>query len=237
MSMHTETMTLMEQAKAHLANNDPESAMRLLKKANDLSRGNQELQGNVYFEMAKTSALADRDSVAATFAIQALESNPQLYSKANDWAVTLLKKDKKKLAETIIGFVKDRQPPLPNSAIENISAQDVVSERTQVAINKPGKVTAIGGMRIGSGVCNIIAGLMFFWLLFPILLIPFGIVEIVSASNLLKERPNRPSSFKAIPILEIIAILTLAGWISMVVGIISLAFLANDKVKQYFASL
>ena len=70
----------MEQAKAHLTNNDPESAMRLLKKANDLSRGNQELQGKVYFEMAKTSALADRDSVAATFAIQALESNPQLYN-------------------------------------------------------------------------------------------------------------------------------------------------------------
>ena len=40
---------------------------------------------------------------------------------------------------------------------------------------KPGKITAIGGMRIGAGVCNILAGLVFCWLLFPLLMIPLAL--------------------------------------------------------------
>ena len=102
---------------------------------------------------------------------------------------------------------------------------------------KPGKVTAIGGMRIGSGVCNILAGLVFCLFILPIVMIPLGIVEIVSASNLLKAKPDRPSTLRAIPILEIIAILTLAGWISVVVGIISLVFLSDQRVSSYFNQL
>ena len=102
---------------------------------------------------------------------------------------------------------------------------------------KPGKITAIGGMRIGAGVCNILAGLVFCWLLFPLLMIPLGVVEIISASNLLKSRPTRPSGLKTIAILEIVAILTLAGWISVVGGIITLVFLADPRVKQYIERL
>lgn len=104
-------------------------------------------------------------------------------------------------------------------------------------LTKPGKVTAIGGMRMGAGVCNIIAGLVFCWLLLPLVMIPLGVIEIVSASNLLKSRPNTPSGLKTIAILEIVAILTLAGWISVVVGIITLAFLSDQRVQEYFSQL
>jgi hypothetical protein len=53
----------------------------------------------------------------------------------------------------------------------------------QSAITKLGKVTAIAYMRLGAGVCNILAGLVFCWLILPIAMIPLGIVEIISASN------------------------------------------------------
>jgi len=109
------------------------------------------------------------------------------------------------------------------------------SQRSILA--KPGKVTAIAGMRLGAGVCNILAGLVFCWLLFPIPMIALGIVEIVSASNLLKAQPKRLSNLLTIPILEIVAILTLAGWISVVVGILTLVFLSDPRVKNYFSSL
>ncbi len=104
-------------------------------------------------------------------------------------------------------------------------------------LTKPAKVTAIGGMRIGAGVCNILAGIVFCWLLFPVVMIPLGIVEICSGSNLLKYRPTHPQGLKTIAILEIIAILTLAGWISIVVGIITLAFLADPRVEGYLSQL
>ena len=222
MSMHAETMTLIKQAQANLESNNLELALNLLKKANDLSRGDPELQSSVYFETAKSYAQAGKDDTAATLVKQALKLNQGLCSKANAWAVTLERKGKKKLAQTIIACIK---------------AQDISSGDHIIPIDKPGKVTAIGGMRIGSGVCNIIAGLAFCWLIFPAVLIPLGILEIVSAGNLLKSRPERPTTLKTFPILEIIAILTLAGWISLVVGIISLAFLADTKVKKYFESL
>jgi hypothetical protein len=144
----------------------------------------------------------------------------------------------------------DRAPNLRENAVDkdepkrNITAKPlVITEQTKISkeagvtILKPGKITAIGGMRLGSGVCNILAGLVFCWLIFPIIIIPLGIVEIVSASNLLKTKPDRPSSLLAIPILEIIAILTLAGWVSVVVGIISLVFLSDQRVKSYLNQL
>ena len=115
--------------------------------------------------------------------------------------------------------------------------QPEISKEAGPPILKPGKVTAIGGMRLGSGVCNILAGIVLGLLIFPIVLIPLGIVEIVSGSNLLKAKPGRPSSLLAIPILEIIAILTLGGWVSAVVGIISLVFLSDQGVKSYLDQL
>lgn len=107
----------------------------------------------------------------------------------------------------------------------------------EMLLAKPGKVTAIGGMRIGAGVCNILAGIVFCWLLLPLVMIPLGVVEIISASNLLKSRPTQPQGLKTIAILEIVAILTLAGWISVVVGIITLVFLADPRVKAYLNRL
>jgi len=104
-------------------------------------------------------------------------------------------------------------------------------------VKKPGKVTAIGGMRLGAGICNIMAGIVFCWLLFPIVMIPLGIIEIISASNLLKAKPRQPSALKTIAVLEIIAIITLAGWISVVVGILTLVFLSDPRVTNYVSSL
>lgn len=115
--------------------------------------------------------------------------------------------------------------------------QGGVADEAGLKIVKPGKVTAIGGMRIGSGVCNILAGLVFCWLIFPIALIPLGIIEIISGANLLKAKPDRPSNLRTIPVLEIIAILTLAGWISVVVGVLSLVFLSDQRVNSYLNQL
>lgn len=106
-----------------------------------------------------------------------------------------------------------------------------------VGMKKPGKFSTIAGVRMGAGICDILAGLVFCWLVFPIVMIPFGIIEIISACNLLKEKPEYPKSIKTIAILEIIGIVTLAGWISIVAGIMTLVFLSDDKVKAYIESL
>jgi hypothetical protein len=106
-----------------------------------------------------------------------------------------------------------------------------------ISARKPWKVTAIGGMRIGSGVCNIIAGIVFFWLILPLGLIALGIIEIISGSNLLAPQPRSPNNPKTLAILEIIGIVTLAGWIPLVVGILSLVWLSDDVVTLYFGSL
>jgi hypothetical protein len=92
-------------------------------------------------------------------------------------------------------------------------------------------------MRIGSGVCNILAGLIFFWLVLPLGLIALGVIEIVSGSNLLAQKPRSPKNPVTVAILEIVGILTLAGWIPLVVGILSLVWLSDDAVKSYFGAL
>ena len=38
-------------------------------------------------------------------------------------------------------------------------------------------------------------------------------------------------------VLEIVAIITLAGWISVVVGILTLVFMSDQQVKLYFTQL
>ena len=143
--------------------------------------------------------------------------------------------NKEETPEAIRNSASGEQTEQPISTDRGEKAQygEITKEATS-PILKPGKVTAIGGMRLGSGVCNILAGLIFCWLIFPIIMIPLGIVEIVSGSNLLKAKPDRPSNLRVIPILEIIAILTLAGWVSVVVGIISLVFLSDQRVNSYF---
>ena len=117
------------------------------------------------------------------------------------------------------------------------SRQPAKPEEPGPPIPKPGKVTAIGGMRLGSGISNVLVGLIGCCFILPVLLIPLGIVEIISGSNLLKAKPGRPSTLRAIPILEIVAIITCAAWVSMVVGIISLVFLGDQRVKSYLNQL
>ncbi len=103
---------------------------------------------------------------------------------------------------------------------------------------KPWKVTAIGGMRLGSGICNIIAGLLLGFVFFlPLLLIPLGIIEILSATGIMKTPPKRSDNLLVIPILEIVAIVTLSGWIPLVVGILSIVWLGDNTVKECLASV
>jgi len=112
-----------------------------------------------------------------------------------------------------------------------------IPERAETMIPKPGKLIVIGGLRLGSGVCNVLAGFLLYWLVFPLVLIPFGVVEIVSGINLLREKPKRPLTLRVIPILEIVAIVTLAAWVSMVAGVLSLIFLSDEHVKSYLGRL
>jgi len=110
-------------------------------------------------------------------------------------------------------------------------------ERAETVIPKPGKLIVIGGLRLGSGACNVLAGFLLYWLVFPLVLIPFGVVEIVSGINLLREKPKRPLTLRVIPILEIVAIVTLAAWVSMVAGVLSLIFLSDEHVDSYLGGL
>ena len=105
---------------------------------------------------------------------------------------------------------------------ENLMAQAQPPPVYPNAPKKPWKVTVIGVLRIGSGLCNIGAGLFFWWLYLPTLLILLGIAEIISGGRMLNAKPMRPSSPKSLAIYEILSILTLAGWIPLVVGILSL---------------
>lgn len=101
---------------------------------------------------------------------------------------------------------------------------------------KPWKVTAIAGMRLGSGITNILVGLAMFWLAYPLLLIPLGIVEIISAANLLNRSPKAASGMKTLAILEIIAIVAF-NWVSLVVGILTLVWLPDPEAEAYLAAL
>jgi hypothetical protein len=71
---------------------------------------------------------------------------------------------------------------------------------------------------------------------FAILPTILGIFEIIYAARLLSEpmQPVRPS--QTIAILEILCVLTLNVF-SMIVGILSLVFLNDPQVKEYFARL
>lgn len=229
MAIDAEIITLIDQSRANRKNNNVDMALQLLQKAKDLARSSPELQSRVYFEMAKNYSCLNRDEEAADFVKKALELDPNLQKEAGVWVAILKKNGKNILSEKITVIKKGYDKNPTHSHIDK--------PEKVIMIAKPGKITAIGGMRLGSGICNIIAGAIFFWWVLPIVLIPFGIIEIVSASNLLKSSPNRTSNTRAIPILEIIAILTLAGWISVIVGIVSLAFLSDQQVREYFKKL
>jgi len=101
---------------------------------------------------------------------------------------------------------------------------------------RPGKFTAIAAMRLGSGILNCIWGLSGFMCIYPLLLIPLGVIEILSGANLLKQNPRKPKSFQVICILEIVAIV--AGNVaSLAVGILSMIFKGDPAVAAYMDAL
>jgi hypothetical protein len=102
---------------------------------------------------------------------------------------------------------------------------------------KPVKLSIIGGLRLASGVLNILAGLGFFWLCLPFFLIPLGIVEIISAANLLRDKPEYPVGLQPIAILEIVALCTcFTAWFTVIVGIVTLVLASDPAVRAYFDS-
>lgn len=72
----------------------------------------------------------------------------------------------------------------------------------------------------------------------PILILPMvlGVFELIYALNLLADPPKVKKPSQAIAILEICDILFL-NIFGVVVGVLSLIFINEDEVKDYFASL
>jgi nitrite reductase/ring-hydroxylating ferredoxin subunit len=102
---------------------------------------------------------------------------------------------------------------------------------------KPWQVTTVGVLRLSSGILNIVLGLALFVFVLPLALIPLGVLEIVSAANLLSARPRFSESLQKLAIVEICAILTCAGVVPFVVGILALVWLAAPSVKRYIETL
>lgn len=112
---------------------------------------------------------------------------------------------------------------------------------------KPGMVTTISIMTLISGIANIIAGIS--WsigaaftivglCIIPVTILPIilGVFEIIYAAKLLAN-PTKVFKFNTtIAILEIIAILC-GNIISLVTGILALAYQNDPAVKNYFAQI
>lgn len=228
--------TLIEQGKINFKSGNVDKAIKLLKKANELSRDNPLNQSRAYIELARCYLFCDKLDVGLELIEKALSLNLDIGNDVYNIAYDLNIAQKNKSSNSVIKLLKQQGIFIKNDPVNNhpVPSQELhsIEQPNPPLIKKPGKVTAIGGMRLGSGICNILAGIVFCWLFFPIPLIALGIIEIISASNLLKEYPRKPSTFKTIPIFEIIALLTMAGWISVIVGIISLIFLTDYGVKN-----
>ena len=72
---------------------------------------------------------------------------------------------------------------------------------------KPWEVTTIGAVRIGSGSLNVLLGMLFFWAVLPLLLIPLGVAKIISGANLFSERPKKQRHDHTIAVFEIVTLL------------------------------
>jgi hypothetical protein len=110
--------------------------------------------------------------------------------------------------------------------------------------HKPGKVQAIAILTLGNGILNILWGLGMagghLWTIvcwpigaYPIVL---GVLEIVYAAKLLSANPGAVQPARYLGIMEICAVL-MGNVVSLVVGILVLAFYDDLEVKAYFASL
>ena len=143
------------------------------------------------------------------------------------------------------GFVPPAGQPAPPSA-PSAPAQ-ALPVAWPVGPTKPGLVSAIGALRLASGCVNIIFGIfgslayLSTVFLIPmcclcVLLIPLGVVEIINGTELLSRRGAKPGGLKTLAILEILAILV-CNPVSAVIGILTLVFLDDEAVRNYFACL
>lgn len=114
-------------------------------------------------------------------------------------------------------------------------------------ITKPAKVQTLAVLVLISGILNIVWGgilalvgvlTLIGILCAPILLLPMvlGVFELIYALNLLADPPKVEKLSQTIAILEICDFLFLNVF-GVVVGVLSLIFINDDEVKDYFASL
>ncbi|MES2641188.1 MAG: hypothetical protein V4850_16990 [Myxococcota bacterium] len=115
----------------------------------------------------------------------------------------------------------------------------------------PGKVQAIGVMHLIGGIFNLIGALT--WTMFGLswglatfglglvfccpvfVLIPVGILEIISGAKHLSSNHAGLQPPKSIAIVEICCIL-MCSTFSMIFGILTLVFLSDPEVKAYYES-
>lgn len=113
--------------------------------------------------------------------------------------------------------------------------------------NRPAKVQTMAVLVLVSGILNIVWGGILALtglitivgiLCLPILILPMvlGVFEMIYALNLLAEPPKIKHPSQALAILEICNVVFL-NIFSGVVGILSLIFISEVEVKEYFASL
>ena len=132
-----------------------------------------------------------------------------------------------------------QSPPLPPTA--------ALPTATPAFPPKPGYVQAISIMCLVDGILSILWGgglaVVFLCGCFTVCLAPLGIypvvvgiLEIIYATKLLPDpiRPVRPAQYLAI--MQIINII-LGDVISLAVGIVSLVFYSDPKVKAYFEAM
>lgn len=113
--------------------------------------------------------------------------------------------------------------------------------------NKPAKVQTMAVLILVSGILNIVWGgiLALFGVLTiigilcaPLLILPMvlGVFELIYALNLMADPPKVKKPSQAIAVLEICNIV-FVNIFSVVVGVLSLIFISEVEIKDYFASL
>lgn len=112
---------------------------------------------------------------------------------------------------------------------------------------KPTKLQTMAVLVLVNGILNIVWGgilallgvlSLIGILCAPLLILPMvlGVFELIYAINLMAEPPKVKEPSQAIAILEICDIVFLNVF-SVVVGILSLIFISDEEIKEYFDSL
>ena len=148
---------------------------------------------------------------------------------------------KKKSSLTVDPIVPDpAQNPVKSTVITTKPAQQVF----ETTISKPGLVQAIAVITLVSGIISLMYGC--FWLLglMPTIICwPFagypiatGILEVVYAARLLQDHPRNMRPARHIAVMEICEVVFLNP-VSMIAGILVLAFHQDPVVQEYFTNI